>query len=144
MNYLSLKKIIFLMVLSVLLISPGSAVDINSTIIDPGDQAYVQFEFWICLFVTTILFLILSFILPRCTDICAVLATLFASVTAYITLYLEFFEIVAVGETAVLVHYTCHHTWLALLMLAVFLVCVLNTFRVAFDVYWLKESKGRI
>ena len=78
------------MVLSVLLISPGSAVDINSTIIDPGDQAYVQFEFWICLFVTTILFLILSFILPRCTDICAVLATLFASVTAYITLYLEF------------------------------------------------------
>lgn len=132
------------MVLSVLLISPGSAVDINSTIIDPGDQAYVQFEFWICLFVTTILFLILSFILPRCTDICAVLATLFASVTAYITLSLEFFEIVAVGETAVLVHYTCHHTWLALLMVTVFLVCVLNTFRVAFDVYWLKESKGRI
>lgn len=138
------RKIIFLMILSAVLITPGMAVETNSTIIDPGDQAYVQFEIWVCLFATTILFLILSFVLLRCTDICAILATLFASVTAYITLSLEFFDVVVAGDTAVLVHYTCHHTWLALLMLAVFLVCLVNSFRVAFDVYWFKESKGRI
>lgn len=131
------------MILAVMLITPGAAaVDINSTIVEPGDQAYVQFEFWICLFVTTILFLILSFLLPRCTDICAVLAALFSSVTAYITLSLEFFDTVVVGETVVQVHYLAHHSWLAMLMLAVFVVCVINVFRVSFDLYWNKNLKG--
>lgn len=135
-------KIIFLMILAVILITPGAAaVDTNSTIIDPGDQAYVQFEFWICLFATTILFLVLSFILPRCADICAVLAALFSSVTAYITLSLEFFETVVVGETVVQVHYLAHHSWLALLMGAVFIVCAVNVFRVSFDLYWNKNLR---
>lgn len=135
-------KILIFMILAAVLITPGAAVDTNSTIIEPGDQAYVQFEFWTCLFVTTILFLILSFILPRCTDICAVLAALFSSVTAYITLSLEFFDTVVVGETVVMVHYLAHHSWLAMLMLAVFVVCVINVFRVSFDLYWNKNLKG--
>lgn len=131
------------MILAVMLITPGAAaVDINSTIVEPGDQAYVQFEFWICLYLTTILFLILSFLLPRCTDICAVLAALFSSVTAYITLSLEFFDTVVVGETVVQVHYLAHHSWLAMLMLAVSMVCVINVFRVSFDLYWNKNLKG--
>lgn len=143
MKMMTSPKIIFLMILAVMLITPGAAaVDINSTIVEPGDQAYVQFEFWICLFVTTILFLILSFLLPRCTDICAVLAALFSSVTAYITLSLEFFDTVVVGETVVQVHYLAHHSWLAMLMLAVFVVCVINVFRVSFDLYWNKNLKG--
>lgn len=143
MKMMTSPKIIFLMILAVMLITPGAAaVDINSTIVEPGDQAYVQFEFWTCLFVTTILFLILSFILPRCTDICAVLAALFSSVTAYITLSLEFFDTVVVGETVVMVHYLAHHSWLAMLMLAVFVVCVINVFRVSFDLYWNKNLKG--
>ena len=130
------------MILAAILITPGvMAADTDSVIIEPGDQAYIQFEFWICLFVTTILFLILSFILPRCTDMCAILAALFASVTAYITLSLEFFEVVVVGETVVLVHYLAHHSWLALLMGAVFLVCVLNVVRVSFALYWNKNLR---
>ena len=130
------------MILAAILITPGAmAADTDSVIIEPGDQAYIQFEFWICLFVTTILFLILSFILPRCTDMCAILAALFASVTAYITLSLEFFEVVVVGETVVLVHYLAHHSWLALLMGAVFLVCVLNVVRVSFALYWNKNLR---
>ena len=135
------KIILTLMVLAAVIMPGAAAVETNSTVIDPGDQAYVQFEFWVFLFSASLVFLILSFVLPRCTDICAVLATLFSSVAAYITLSLEFFEIIAVGDTAVLVHYTCHHSWLALTVGAVFIVCMLNTFRVAFDVYWNKNLR---
>lgn len=136
------KIILTLMVLAAILITPGMAVETNSTVIDPGDQAYVQYEFWVLLFSVSILFLILSFILPRCADICAVLATLFSSVTAYTTMSLEFFDVSVVNETVVLTHYIAHHPWLAWTMAAVFIVCLINTFRVAFELYWGKNLRG--
>lgn len=135
------KIIISLMVLAAVIMPGAAAVETNSTVIDPGDQAYIQFDFWVLLFSATVLFLVLSFILPRCTDICAVLATLFASVATYTTMSIEFFDVSVVNETVVLTHYIAHHPWLAWTMIAVFLVCLINTFRVAFEVYWKKNLR---
>ena len=146
MNTSKITILGILVVILAAMISPGTAAEVNTTsaIIDPGDQAYVQFEIWVCLFATTLLFLILSFILPRCTDICAVLAVLFASVVAYTTLSIEFFETVVVNETAVQIHYLAHHSWLAILMGGLFLVCLINVFRIAFELYWIKPTRGEI
>lgn len=146
MNTSKITSLGILVVILAAIISPGAAAEVNNTsvFIDPGDQAYVQFEIWVCLFATTILFLILSIILPRCNDICAVLAVLFSSVVAYTSLSLEFFDAVVVSDTVVQIHYLAHHSWLALLMLGVFLVCLINVFRVAFELYWTKPTGGEI
>ena len=146
MNTSKITVLVLLGVILAAIISPGAAAEVNNTsvFIDPGDQAYVQFEIWICLFATTLLFLILSIILPRCNDICAVLAVLFSSVVAYTSLSLEFFDTVVVSDTAVQIHYLAHHSWLALLMAGVFIVCVINVFRVAFENYWIKPTGGKI
>jgi len=146
MNTSKIIGVLTLVMVLTAIISPGTAAEVNNTsvFIDPGDQAYVQFEIWVCLFATTILFLMASIILPRCNDICAVLAVLFSSVVAYTSLSLEFFETVVVSDTAVQIHYLAHHSWLALLMLGLFLVCLINVFRVAFELYWTKPTGGQI
>ena len=121
---------------------------LNTTIIDPGDLAYVPFEIWLVLFVLTFVFFFHAIIARNNTDITAVLTTVLAAVTAYISGFIEFSVVEAVtftdGNTSVVpVSYISHPTWMAYIMLGVFFVGILLVWKNVYEVYFARKSEFR-
>jgi hypothetical protein len=120
---------------------------IEKTVIDSGEQAYVQFEIWLVLFVLTFLFFFHSWIFIRNTDITAVLAFVFSGLTAALSGYIEFHSVQVVAMTdgiaIVPISYIAHPPWLQYIMIGMSFIAILNMWRVAKDLYFPGRQQRR-
>lgn len=118
----------------------GNITTLNTTVIDPGDLAYVPFEIWVVLFAMVFIFFFHSIIFKRNSEITAVISAILAIVTAYLSGYIEFstVEVVtfATGNSTVQpVSYISHPIWLAYIMVMMFLIGILNSWRCVHENY---------
>lgn len=118
---------------------------LNTTVIDPGDLAYVPFSIWVVLFAIVFIFFFHSIIFKRNSEITAIISTILAAVTAYLSGYIEFSSVEVVtfatgNSTVQPVSYISHPPWLAYIMVMMFLVGVLNTWRCVHENYFNKEG----
>lgn len=121
---------------------------LNTTVIDPGDLAYVPFEVWLVLFILTFVFMFHAIIAKNNTDITACITTVLAAVTAWISGFIEFSTVEAVtfadGNTTVVpVSYIAHPIWLAYIMLGVFFVGILLVWKNVYEVYFVGNKNYR-
>ena len=122
---------------------------LSTTIIDPGDLAYVPYEVWLVLFAMTFIFFFHAIMAKRNTEITAVIATILAGVTAWISGYIEFSVVEAVtfadGNTTIVpASYIAHPNWLAYVMLGVFLVGIVITWKNVYEIYFQGEKKYKM
>lgn len=118
---------------------------LNTTVIDPGDLAYVPFSIWAVLFIMVFIFFFHSIIFKRNSEITAIISTILAAVTAYLSGYIEFSSVEVVtfasgNSTVQPVSYISHPPWLAYIMIMMFLVGILNTWRCVHENYFNKEG----
>jgi hypothetical protein len=118
---------------------------LNTTVIDPGDLAYVPWEIWVVLFALVFIFFFHSIIFKRNSEITAIISAVLAAVTAYLSGYISFSSVEVVtfatgNSTVQPVSYIAHPTWLAYLMLLMFLVGIVNTWRCVHENYFNKEG----
>lgn len=126
----------------------GNITTLNTTVIDPGDLAYVPFEIWIVLFALVFIFFFHSIIFNRNSEITAIISAILAAVTAYLSGFIEFgsVEVVtfATGNSTVQpVSYISHPPWLAYIMLMMFFVGVVNTWRCVHENYLAKVPEPK-
>jgi hypothetical protein len=124
----------------------GNITTLNTTVIDPGDLAYVPFEIWVVLFALVFLFFFHSIIFKRNSEITAIISTLLAAVTAYLSGYIEFSSVEVVtfatgNSTVQPVSYISHPVWLGWLMMGMFLIGIINTWRCVHENYLAGVSK---
>ncbi len=139
-----------LALLAVLVIAPVSAANTtvnNATVIDTGYVAYVQFEFWVCLFVLMCACFLHSLVAQRNADITAVIAFVLSVVITAISFSIEFHSVKAflIGSDVVVQpsSYIVHPAWLILLMVGFNLVLVFNIWRAYHETYFKKISMKR-
>ena len=122
---------------------------LSTTVIDPGDLAYVPYEIWLVLFAMTFIFFFHAIIAKKNTEITAVIATILAGVTAWISGYIEFFVVEVVtfadGNTTIVpASYIAHPIWLAYVMLGIFFVGIVITWKNVYEMYFLKEKQYKL
>ena len=122
---------------------------LSTTIIDPGDLAYVPYEVWLVLFAMTFIFFFHAIIAKKNTEITAVIATILAGVTAWISGYIEFSVVEAVtfadGNTTIVpASYIAHPNWLAYVMLGVFFLGIIITWKNVYEIYFQGEKKYKM
>jgi hypothetical protein len=141
-----------LIAITVFVIAPVSAAEFNSTVMDPafidsGPQSYVQFEFWLCLFILTFVCVFHSITFERNADFSAVLGFVLSLIVTALTFNVEFHSVevltVTGGVIVQPVSYIVHPTWLILLMVGINLVLVFNIYRTYHENYFRKISMKR-
>lgn len=124
----------------------GNITTLNTTVIDPGDLAYVPFEIWVVLFALVFIFFFHSIIFKRNSEITAIISTILAVITAFLSGYIEFSTIEVVtfasgNSTVQPVSYISHPTWLAWIMMLMFFVGIFNIWRCVHENYLAGVSK---
>lgn len=124
----------------------GNITTLNTTVIDPGDLAYVPFEIWVVLFALVFIFFFHSIIFKRNAEITAIISTILAAITAYLSGYIEFSSVEVVtfatgNSTVQPVSYISHPAWLAWTMMLMFFVGIINTWRCVHENYFAGVSK---
>jgi hypothetical protein len=117
---------------------------LNTTVIDPGDLAYVPFAVWAVLFALTFIFLFHAIMAERNIDVTALIATILAGVTAWVSGFIEFSTVEVVtfadgNSTVVPASYIIHPTWLSYIMIGVFLVGILLVWKNVYIVYFTRK-----
>jgi len=118
---------------------------LNTTVIDPGDLAYVPWEIWVVLFALVFIFFFHSILFKRNSEITALISTILAAAVAYLSGYISFSSVEVVtfatgNSTVQPVSYIVQPPWLAYLMLMMFLVGIVNTWRCVHENYFNKEG----
>jgi len=126
----------------------GNITTLNTTVIDPGDLAYVPFEIWVVLFALVFIFFFHSIIFSRNSEITAIISAILAAVTAYLSGFIEFSSVEVVtfatgNSTVQPVSYISHPPWLAYIMLMMFFVGVVNTWRCVQENYLAKVPEPK-
>jgi hypothetical protein len=126
----------------------GNITTLNTTVIDPGDLAYVPFEIWVVLFALVFIFFFHSIIFSRNSEITAIISAILAAVTAYLSGFIEFSSVEVVtfatgNSTVQPVSYISHPPWLAYIMLMMFFVGVVNTWRCVHENYLAKVPEPK-
>lgn len=128
-------------------VAAENVTTIEKTVIDSGEQAYVQFEIWLVLFILTFAFFFHSWIFIRNTDITAVLAFVFSGITAALSGFIEFHSVQVVAVTdgigVVPVSYIAHPPWLQYIMIMMAFIAILNMWRVAKELYFPGRQQRR-
>lgn len=119
---------------------------VNTTVIDPGDLAYVPIEIWAVMFALVIALLLLSLIIKRNSEIMSAMGTVLAAVTAFLSGYIEFSETETVAfasgnSTVQTVSYIVHPPWLAWVMVGFFFLGIVITWKNIHDLYMEKEGR---
>ena len=124
----------------------GNITTLNTTVIDPGDLAYVPFEIWVVLFALVFIFFFHSIIFKRNSEITAIISAILAAITAFLSGFIEFSSVEVVtfasgNSTVQPVSYISHPTWLALTMMLMFFIGIFNVWRCVHENYFAGVGK---
>ena len=112
---------------------------LNTTVIDPGDYAYVPFELWAVLFCLVFIFFFHSIIFKRNSEVTAIISTIIAAISAYLSGFISFSNVFAVtfdtGNTTVVPVTYVTPSWVGYVMLMMFFVGIVNTWRCIYENY---------
>lgn len=121
---------------------------LNTTIIDPGMQAYVPFEIWLVIVLLTVFFFVHALIGKSGTNITAIIAVVLSGVSAWISGFIEFKYLETItfadGNTSVIpISYVSHPTWVSYIMLGFFFVSIVLAWRNVYNEYMASQPEWK-
>lgn len=134
-----------------LYIAIGSAANIttlNTTTIDPGNQAYVPFEIWAIAFGIALLFMVWSLMGWKGYQFVSFISVILSGAMAWLSGFIEFHQVETVtfadGNTSVIPISTLYQpTWISYIFLAFFVVSIIIAVANMYDYYIARQPEWK-